>query len=76
MTTTAPPPEALATAPKAKVFTPITTEAEATAANADAEHKLRHELGVSLAGRTRLGVIDALIAGTLHPAITIDWSKV
>jgi len=55
---------------------PITTEAEATAAVADAEHKLRCELGASLAGRTRLGVVDALIAGTLHPAITIDWSRV
>jgi hypothetical protein len=55
---------------------PIATEAEATAANADAEHKLRCELGASLAGRTRLGVVDALIAGTLHRAITIDWSRV
>jgi len=55
---------------------PITTEAEATAAVADAEHKLRCELGASLAGRTRLGVVDALIAGTLHPAITINWSRV
>jgi hypothetical protein len=55
---------------------PITTEAEATAAVADAEHKLRCELGASLAGRTRLGVVDALIAGTLHPAITVNWSRV
>jgi hypothetical protein len=54
----------------------IATEAEATAAVADAEHKLRRELAASLAGRTRLAVVDALIAGTLHPAITIDWSKV
>jgi colicin import membrane protein len=59
-----------------EVFIPTATEAEATAANADAEHKLRCELAASLAGRTRLGVVDALIAGTLHPAITIDWSKV
>ena len=55
---------------------PITTEAEATAAVADAEHLLRRELGASLAGRTRLEVVDALIAGTLHRAITIDWSRV
>jgi hypothetical protein len=55
---------------------PIATEAEATAAVADAEHKLRCELGASLAGRTRLGVVDALIAGTLHPAVSIDWSRV
>jgi colicin import membrane protein len=43
---------------------------------AGAEHKLRCELRSSLAGRTRPEVVDALVTGTLHPAVTIDWSKV
>jgi hypothetical protein len=62
-----------------EAFIPTATEAEATPAcswNADAEHKLRCELAASLAGRTRLAVVDALIEGNLHPAITIDWSLV
>jgi len=55
---------------------PITTEAEATAAVADAEHKLRNAIAERMKPLGRLGVVDALIAGTLHPAITIDWSRV
>jgi hypothetical protein len=27
-------------------------------------------------GRTGPAVVEAIIAGALHPAITIDWSKV
>ena len=49
-------------------------EVEATTTNDYAELKLRRELGASLAGKTRLQVVDALIDGTLHPAIKIDWA--
>jgi hypothetical protein len=31
-------------------------------------------LGASLAGKTLLQVVDALIDGTLHHAIKIDWA--
>jgi hypothetical protein len=40
------------------------------------EHVLRHAIAERMKPLGRLGVADALIAGTLHPAITIDWSKV
>jgi len=48
----------------------------AEAAVADAEVQLKLELQEALAGKSRLQVVDALVGGTLHPAITIDWSKV
>jgi hypothetical protein len=41
-----------------------------------ADERLQRDLGRALAGLDRIAVIDALIAGTLHPAITIDWSRV
>ena len=50
------------------------TDAEATTANDSAKLKLRRELGASLAGKTLLQVVDALIDGTLHHAIKIDWA--
>jgi hypothetical protein len=37
---------------------------------------LRHEIAERMKPLGRLGVADALIAGTLHRAITIDWSRV
>jgi hypothetical protein len=40
------------------------------------EHVLRHEIAERMKPLGRLGVADALIAGTLHRAITIDWSRV
>jgi hypothetical protein len=50
------------------------TDAEATTANDYAELKLRRELGESLAGKTRLQVVDALTDGTLHHAIQVNWA--
>lgn len=45
-----------------------------------AEATLRNDLGsqlnAALAGKTRVQVVDAILDGTLHPAITIDWGKV
>ena len=38
--------------------------------------RLRNALAVAMAGMDRNFVIDALVDGTLHPAITIDWSLV
>lgn len=75
------PPEIAITYQPRPTFRPlqvkaISTEAEATAACADAEHVLRCELEAGLAVRTRQAVVDALVAGTLHRAVTIDWSKV
>jgi colicin import membrane protein len=42
----------------------------------EAKSRMRRSLSVAIAGLDRREVVDALIAGTLHPAITIDWSKV
>jgi hypothetical protein len=49
------------------------TDAEA-AALVDAQIALRLELMQALSGRTRAEVADALIDGTLHHAIKIDWA--
>ncbi len=52
-------------------------QAEATAATAalvDAQIALRLELMQALSGRTRSEVAEALIAGTLHHAVKIDWA--
>jgi len=38
--------------------------------------RLRNALAVALSGKNRNDVVGALIVGTLHPAITIDWRKV
>ncbi len=35
----------------------------------------RSELKAAMKGRTGPAVVEAIIAGSLHPAITIDWSK-
>jgi hypothetical protein len=40
------------------------------------EYVLRNAIAERMKPLGRLGAADALIAGTLHPAITIDWSKV
>ncbi len=42
----------------------------------DAEVQLKFELQEALAGKNRLEVVDALVAGTLHPAVFINWGKV
>jgi len=52
-------------------------QAEATAATAalvDAQIALRLELMQALSGRTRAEVADALIDGTLHHAIQVNWA--
>ena len=33
------------------------------------------ELSEALAGKTRVQVVEALLDGTLHPAVCIDWAK-
>jgi hypothetical protein len=38
--------------------------------------RLRDEIAERMRPLGRIGVADALVAGTLHPAITVDWSKV
>jgi hypothetical protein len=63
-------------APRQTAAAPATTDAEAMTANDYAELTLRRELDASLAGRTRLQVVDALIDGTLHHAIKIDWAAI
>ena len=45
---------------------------------ADKECRLRDltaALVSAITGKTRAEVVQALVAGTLHPAITIDWTK-
>ena len=54
----------------------ITEKGKANLARARAEDRLRLELREALAGKNRLQVADALVAGTLHPAVKIDWSLV
>jgi hypothetical protein len=50
------------------------TDAEATAALVDTQIALRLELMQALSGRTRAEVADALIDGTLHHAIQVNWA--
>jgi hypothetical protein len=38
--------------------------------------RLRYELGVAMAGLPKNAIIEALLAGTLHDAVCIDWSLV
>jgi hypothetical protein len=56
-----------------EVFIPPATDAEA-AALVDAQIALRLELMQALSGRTRAEVADALIDGTLHHAIQVNWA--
>ena len=53
-----------------------TPEAVATPTRVDAELALQQELHNALAGRKRAEVVAALIAGTLHPAVRVDWNLV
>ena len=52
-------------------------EAEDSARNAKARHRndLSTQLSEALAGKTRAQVVEALLEGTLHPAVSIDWAK-
>ena len=38
--------------------------------------RLSNELSARMIGLDRIDVVDALVAGTLHPAIRIDWEEV
>jgi hypothetical protein len=52
-------------------------EAEAALRRAEAlcRDDLAAELSEALAGKTRAQVVEALLDGTLHPAVSIDWAK-
>jgi hypothetical protein len=52
-------------------------EAEDSARNAKARRRfdLATQLSEALAGKTRAQVVEALLDGTLHPAVSIDWAK-
>jgi hypothetical protein len=56
-----------------EVFIPPAADADA-AALVDAQIALRLELMQSLSGRARAEVADALIDGTLHHAIQVNWA--
>lgn len=53
-------------------------EAEEAARNAQVRmrNELASQLSAAMAGRQRLDVVEAILDGTLHPAISIDWGKV
>ena len=48
---------------------------QAIMAKAQRQQALTTALVVAITGKTRAEVVGALIDGTLHPAITIDWTK-
>ena len=52
-------------------------EAEAALRRAEVTRRndLSAELGSALVGKTRVQVVEALLDGTLHPAVFIDWAK-
>lgn len=52
-------------------------EAEAALRRAEVTRRndLAAELSSALTGKTRVQVIEALLDGTFHPAVCIDWSK-
>jgi hypothetical protein len=69
----APQPPATMPAPLAQVAAIDTSTAES---GYEAKRRMRRWLSVVIGCLNRSDVVDALITGTLHPAITIDWSKV
>jgi hypothetical protein len=52
-------------------------EAEAALRRAEVtrRNELATQLSEALAGKTRAQVVEALLDGTLHPAVSIDWAK-
>jgi hypothetical protein len=48
----------------------------AATARAERRDTLAQQLADALTGKTKAQVVGALLAGTFHPAITIDWTKV
>lgn len=65
-------PTYLARGRAAAIDTPAAGEVEG---GYEAKRRLRMSLNVALVGKSRNQVTEALVAGTLHPAITVDWSK-
>jgi colicin import membrane protein len=53
-------------------------EAQDRAARAQAERRdaLAQQLADALTGKTKAQVVEALLAGTFHPAVAIDWARV
>jgi colicin import membrane protein len=49
---------------------------QAEQARAQRLEAFRDQLKAAMKGRTAAAVIEAIIAGSLHPAVTVDWSKV
>lgn len=49
---------------------------QAEEARAQRMEAFRGELRAAMKGRTAAAVIEAIIAGSLHPAVVVDWSKV
>lgn len=49
---------------------------QAEEARAQRLEVFRGELKAAMKGRTAAAVIEAIIAGSLHPAVVVDWSKV
>jgi hypothetical protein len=57
--------------------TQLQREAEDAARRAEATRRndLAAQLGKALATKTRAQVVESLLDGTLHPAVSIDWAK-
>lgn len=49
---------------------------QAEQARAQRVEAFRGELKAAMKGRTGPAVVEAIIAGSLHPAVVVDWSKV
>lgn len=65
-------PTYLARGRAAAIDTPAAGEVEG---GYEAKRRLRMSLNVALVGKSRNQVTEALVAGTLLPAITVDWSQ-
>jgi hypothetical protein len=59
----------------AEALQQITLVEQFIMAKAQRHQGLTTALVVAITGKTRTEVVQALIEGTLHPAVTIDWSK-
>jgi hypothetical protein len=51
-------------------------EQQAEQARAQRVEAFRSELKAAMKGRTASAVIEAIITGSLHPAVVVDWSKI
>lgn len=66
--------EARAAAAEAEAFVVVAAKQQAQATSDLL--RLRDEIAERMKPLDRIGVADALVAGTLHPAVKIDWSLV